>query len=367
MKTAAEASVMKLRFAMCFSVAAALGLVASPLQASEKSDFTRVALPAGLLGPEKKAALAVMVCFFEGPAVDEKGNVFFSDIPGNRILKMTPDGAVSVFRSESGRANGNAFDSRGRLISCEGYGLGLGGRRRIVRTDMKTGEITILTERYEGKRYNSPNDVCADDKGRIWFTDPRYGDPTDMEMKAEGVYCIDPNGTVKRVLSQPQVQKPNGIAVAPDGKTLYVADSNDAAGGNRKIFAFDISEAGQPGKRRTVFDFLQGRGGDGVRTDMNGNLWVAAGIRVPRPPGETTDVPQGVYVVSPQGKLLGRIPIPEDYVANLAFGGPARKTLYVLAGTGVYRIPVTVSGYAAYPPLGVAGPSESADCTTTGR
>src|SRR5262249_20636980 len=166
------------------------------------------------------------------------------------------------------------------------------------------------------------------------------------EMDIEGVYRIDPDGGVMRVLGQPQVQKPNGIAVAPDGKTLYVADSNDAPGGNRKIFAFEISQQGNLRKQRTVFDFQQGRGGAGIRTDMKGNLWIAAGIRVPRPPGERTDVPQGVYVVAPDGKLLGRIPIPEDYVANLAFGGPQRKTLYVLAGTGVYRIPVTVSGYA---------------------
>ena len=347
----AEDLLMTFKFAVCFSVPILLSALARDLVADEKSQFSTVPLPAGLVTPDVNVSRAAMVCFFEGPAVDEKGNVFFSDIPGDRILKMSPEGQVSVFRSDSGRTNGNAFDPEGRLISCEGFGLGSGGRRRIVRTDIKTGKITVLTERYEGNRYNSPNDICVDDKGRIWFTDPRYGDRGEMEMDDEGVYRIDPGGRVTRVLSQPEVQKPNGIVVAPDARTLYVADSNDIPRGNRKILAFDVSDKGELSNRRMVFDFLQGRGGDGIRVDMKGNLWVAAGIRTPRPPGEITDVPQGVYVVSPEGKLLGRIPIPEDYVANLAFGGPDRKTLYVLAGTSVYKIPVTVSGYAAYPPL----------------
>jgi gluconolactonase len=322
------------------------------LQTAEKeSDLARVSLPTGLVAPEAKAKVAALVCFFEGPAVDEHGTVFFSDITGNRILKMTSRGEVSVFREDSGRANGNAFDAQGRLISCEGFGLGPGGRRRVVRTDMRTRKITVLTDRYEGRRYNSPNDVCVDGRDRVWFTDPRYGDRAGMEMDVEGVYRIDPDGRVSRALSQPQVQKPNGIAVAPDDKTLYVVDSNDAKGGNRKVWAFDLSPTGAVSRRRLVYDFQQGRGGDGVRVDVKGNLWVAAGIRTPRPPGETTDVPQGVYVISPQGKLLGRVSIPEDYVTNLAFGGPGRKTLYVTAGTSVYRVPVAVSGHAVYPPL----------------
>src|SRR5262245_11746962 len=325
--------------------------VSAESPAQKQADLSKVALPAGLVAPEAKAKVAALVCFFEGPAVDEQGNVFFSDITGNRILKMNSRGQVSVFREASGRANGNAFDAEGRLITCEGFGLGSGGRRRIVRTDMKTGKITVLTERHDGKRYNSPNDVCVDGQGRVWFTDPRYGDRDGMEMDVEGVYRIDTDGKLSRVLGQPAVQKPNGIAVAPDDKTLYVVDSNDAKGGNRKIWAFDLSPNGEASGRRLVYDFQQGRGGDGVRVDMKGNLWVAAGIRTPRPPGEVTDIPQGIYVFSPQGKLLGRVPIPEDYVTNLAFGGPGRKTLYVTAGASVYKIPVAVARYAVYPPL----------------
>ena len=325
--------------------------ITASLPAQERVDLSKLAPPAGLVGPGTEATRAALVCFYEGPAVDAEGNVFFSDIVSNLILKMNPQGQVSVFRSDSGRTNGNAFDAEGRLISCEGSGLGAGGRRRIVRTDMKTGETTVLTEQYNGRRYNSPNDVCVDAQGRIWFTDPRYGDRTDMELDIEGVYRLDETGRVTRIAGQPQVQKPNGIATAPDGKTLYVADSNDEVGGNRKIWGFDVSPQGALSNRRQLHDFEQGRGGDGIRTDMQGNVWIAAGIRTPRPPGEVTDVPQGIYVVSPQGKLLGRIPIPEDYVTNLAFGGPDRKTLYVTAGTSIYKVPVTVSGYAAYPPL----------------
>jgi gluconolactonase len=321
------------------------------LVAEEKVDLSKVPLPAGLVAPDAKAGVAALVCFLEGPAVDERGHVFFSDIPANRILEMTPQGEVSVFRADSGRANGNAFDAQGRLLTCEGFGLGSGGRRRIVRTELKSGKVTVLTERYEGKRYNSPNDVCVDGRERIWFTDPRYGDRAGMEMDVEGVYRIDPDGSVTRVLGQPEVQKPNGIAVAPDDKTLYVVDSNDRPGGNRTIWAFDLSPKGEVSNRRLLYDFRQGRGGDGIRVDVKGNVWVAAGIQTPRPPGEVTDVPQGIYVISPQGRLLGRVPIPEDYVTNLAFGGPQRRTLYVTAGKSIYKVPVAVSGHAVYPPL----------------
>ncbi|HZT81431.1 MAG TPA: SMP-30/gluconolactonase/LRE family protein, partial [Gemmataceae bacterium] len=203
-----------------------------------------------------------------------------------------------------------------------------------------------------GKRFNSPNDVVVDTKGRVWFTDPRYGpDRSDLEMDVEGVYRIDPDGKVTRVLGQPAVQRPNGIAITPDAKTLYVIDSHPKPGGNRKIWSFAVSNRGELSKQKLVYDFGKGRGGDGMRLDTKGNLWVAAGILTPRGPGETTDVPPGVYVISPAGKLLGRIPINEDVITNLAFGGPDRKTLYVTAGKTLYKFPVQVAGYALYPPI----------------
>jgi gluconolactonase len=315
-------------------------------------DLSKTLLPEGLVAKDTAATPVAVVCFLEGPAVDAAGNVFFSDIAGNRILKMDAKGLVTLFRAESGRTNGNCFDAEGRLISCEGGEQGP-GRRRIVRTDMKTGAITVLTDKYNGKRYNSPNDCCVDGKGRIWFTDPRYGaDRTDLEMDVEAVYRIDNAGKVKRMLTQKEIDRPNGIAVAPDDKTLYVIDSHPKEGGNRKIWAFNLAANGSLFKQRLVYHFGKGRGGDGMRVDRNGNLWVAAGINKPRGnPSESLDVPAGVYVITPHGRLLGRIPIAEDVVTNVAFGGRDRKTLYVTAGKTLYRFPVNVSGHAVYPPL----------------
>ncbi|MCS7167327.1 MAG: SMP-30/gluconolactonase/LRE family protein [Gemmatales bacterium] len=327
--------------------------VSAPSLGQAKPKLADVGLPTGLVPPDAQVTVAASVCFLEGPAFDGEGNLFFSDIAGNRILKMDPQGRISVFREDSGRTNGNTFDAQGRLLSCEGAEFGSAqGRRRVVRTDLKTGKVEVLTERYEGKRYNSPNDLCVDIHGRIWFTDPYYGpDRHILEMEHEAVYRIDADGKVTRVLTQPAIQRPNGIAITPDGKTLYVVDSHPQLGGNRKIWAFQVEADGSLSGQRLVYDFGRGRGGDGLRLDMQGNLWVCAGVLRPRGPGETDEVPPGVYVISPQGQLLGRIPIPEDLITNLAFGGPERKTLYVTAGKSIYRIPVNVSGYALYPPL----------------
>jgi gluconolactonase len=307
--------------------------------------------PEGLLAPQAATTVAARTCLLEGPAFDGAGNLFFSDIFGNRIYRMTPRGAVSVFRADSGRTNGNTFDAQGRLISCEGAEQGPGGRRRLVRTDLQTGCIEVLTERFGGQRYNSPNDVCVDTLGRIWFTDPYYDqDRSALELDVEGVYRIDPDGTVTRVLSQPDIQRPNGLAITPDARTLYVVDSHNGPGGHRMIWAFDVSEQGTLSGQRLVLDFGRGRGGDGVRLDERGNLWVAAGILFSRHSGETDDVPPGIYVLTPRGELLGRIPIPEDLCTNLTFGGPGRKTLYVTAGKSIYRVPLAVSGYVLWPP-----------------
>lgn len=334
-----------MRFAIAFLT---VGLLVSQGSAG---DSKKAPLPEGLVAPETVASAAAVVAFLEGPAADADGNVFFSDIAGNRILKTDAKGKVTVFRADSGRTNGNAFDALGRLISCEGNEQGV-GRRRIVRTEMKgtKGKIEVLTERYEGRRYNSPNDVCVDSKGRIWFTDPLYSpDRGSMEMDVEGVYRIDSDGAVTRVLTQKQIDRPNGIAITPDAKTLYVIDSHPKPGGNRKVWAFTVDDRGNLGEQRLVYDFGKGRGGDGMRLDVKGNLWIAAGISYRRNPGENLDNPPGVYVVSPQGKLLGRIPIIEDLITNVAFGGADGKTLFVTAGKTLYRIPVQVQGYVVYP------------------
>ncbi len=310
-----------------------------------------VDLPEGLVPPGTKARTAAGVCFLEGPAWHESGDLYFSDIAGNRILRMDPEGIVSVFRADSGRTNGNTFDAQGRLISCEGAEFGKGGRRRMVRTDLETGEVQVLTDRFEGKRYNAPNDACVDRRGRIWFTDPYYWiDRDSLEMGHESVYCID-GRDVRRVVSQPDIGRPNGLAITPDDKTLYVIDSHPVEGGNRKIWAFDVADDATLSGQRLVFDFGRGRGGDGMRLDRQGNLWVAAGVLKSRNPHETTEVKTGVHVISPAGKLLGRIPISEDVITNLTFAGPEMKTLYVTAGKTLFRIETSVSGYSLYPAI----------------
>lgn len=333
------------------SLCGVLAILLANTAAAQMPDLNKTPLPAALLAPEARLAVAAGICFLEGPAVDKDGTVYFSDIQGNRILKMEPAGAVTTFRADSGRTNGNTFDAQGRLISCEGSENGPGGRRRVVRTDLKTSQVEVLTERYEGKRYNSPNDVVVDPAGRIWFTDPLYApDRSIMEHTHEAVYRIDAGGQVTRVITQPAIGRPNGLAVTPDGKTLYVIDSNYInPTGNRKIWAFDVAADGSVSKQRQVYDFGRGRGGDGMRLDSQGNLWVAAGVLAPRTANESADVPTGVYVISPRGEVLGRIPIPEDVITNLAFGGPEKKTLYVTAGKMLYKIPTAVSGYSLYP------------------
>ncbi|MGE3805503.1 MAG: SMP-30/gluconolactonase/LRE family protein [Gemmataceae bacterium] len=321
-------------------------------QAEEKTDYKQLPLPEKVVPADATVGTAALVCFLEGPAVDAAGNIYFSDIAGSRILKSDPDGKVIVFREDAGRTNGNTFDAQGRLISCEGAEMGPGGRRRVTRTDLKTGKVEVLTDKYAGKRYNSPNDVVVDTNGRIWFTDPLYSpDKSNKEMEDEAVYRIDPDGKVTRILTQPQIHKPNGIAITPDAKTLYVVDSNPAKDGNRKIWSFAVADDGSLSKQKLIWDFGKARGGDGMRLDTEGNLWIAAGVSYKRSEFETTEVPPGVYVVSPDGKMLGRIPIVEDLITNLAFGGPDRKTLYVTAGKTLYKVPVKVQGYALYPPL----------------
>jgi gluconolactonase len=329
-----------------------LHLSFSHAQDKDRPMLAKAPPPPGLIAPDAVTTVPVRVALLEGPAFDGAGNLFFSDIFADKIYWLNPVGQLLTLR-RGGRTNGNTFDAQGRLISCEGAEQGPGGGRRIVRTDFSTGKTEVLTDRYEGKRYNSPNDLVADALGRVWFTDPFYGDDRSaLELDAEAVYRIDPDRSVTRVLSQPEIERPNGIALTPDGRTLYVIDSHSRVGGNRKIWAFDVAANGSLSRRRQVFDFGKGRGGDGMRLDERGNLWVAAGIAYPRNPGETADVPPGIYAITPGGELLGRVPIPEDLCTNLAFGGPDQKTLHVTAGKSIYRIPLTVSGYTLFPPTG---------------
>lgn len=312
-------------------------------------DLHSTPLPAGFVAADARVAPAAAVAFLEGPAADAAGNVFFTDIWNNRILKFNAGtGATAVWRADSGRANGLLFDARGRLLACEGNEFGPGGRRRITRTDTATGDFEVLTDRFGSVQYNSPNDIAARAGGQIFFTDPCYGDRSTMQMADESVYRIDTDGRVTRAISQPAIERPNGIALSPDEKTLYVVDSCPVAGGNRKIWAFDLSADGVPSRQRVVFDFAPGRGGDGMAVDSRGNLYVAAGIYRQRGPHETDEVPPGIYVISPAGELIGRIPIPEDVLTNVTFGGDDLKTLFITAGRTLYSIRVAIPGFVVH-------------------
>lgn len=293
---------------------------------------------------------ATFVAFLEGPAADARGTVYFSDLRANRIMTLTTDGELGVFREDAGRANGNVFDQQGRLVTCEGAEHGPRGRRRVTRTDIATGEVEVLADRYEGRRLNSPNDVTVDTQGRLYFTDPRYdADRSDLEMDVEGVYRIDPDGTVTRIIGQPDVERPNGLAITPDDRVLYVIDSNHHMDGNRMVWAFALDAGGNAYDRWPVYDFAPGRGGDGMELDVAGNLYVCAGILTQRLPTETTQNPPGVYVITPSGELVERIPIPTDVITNCCFGGNDKRTLYVTAGHMLYRTRVNTPGHHVHP------------------
>jgi gluconolactonase len=280
----------------------------------------------------------------EGPAWSPQGGLYYSG--GNKIQRRNADGSTDVFRSPSGGSNGLLFDPQGRLIVCES------ASRRITRTEAD-GSITVLTDNYEGHRYNSPNDLTIDSQGRIYFSDPRYGARESMEMRdsagrlVEGVYRIDAPGKVTRVLTH-ELERPNGVLVTPDDRFLYVADNNNnTAGGARKLYRFRLRPDGSvdTASRRLLYDWQTGRGPDGIKIDRKGRLFVAGGLNHPHPPFETADrFKGGIYVFSPQGKLLRFHPVPVDEVTNCAFGGADRKTLFITAGGTLWSMPVDTPG-----------------------
>ncbi len=306
---------------------------------------TVVTTPAG---PE--ASVATTVAFTEGPTADAEGNVFFVDTTNARILKFAPkEKKLSVFRESSNRANGLLFDSEWRLIACEGSD-GERNEPRVTRTDMKTGKVEILTDRYDGKKYNAPNDVTMDAKGRLYFTDPVPDATATSAMSTEGrtgvpgVYRIDPDGKVTRLLAGPDTEFPNGISVSPDDRTLYLVEANKVEGGTRAIRAYDLSPEGTLSHRRVLYNFYPGRSADGISIDSQGNVYAAAGLHRRRGTHETLDTRTGIHVISPQGKLLSFTPIPEDTITNCGFGGEDLKTLYVTAGKTLFQIRFDIAG-----------------------
>ncbi|MCH2369200.1 MAG: SMP-30/gluconolactonase/LRE family protein [Pirellulales bacterium] len=290
--------------------------------------------------------------FTEGPAYHRDGSVFYTDIQNNRILRRASGAAIAdTCLRPSGRANGLMFDSKGFLVACQGNEKGGLGGRRIVRIDPISKEQTIIADKYQGGRFNSPNDLCIDKAGRIYFTDPYYSpDRSMLELDGvEGVYRVNSDGTgLVRVLDNKIVARPNGIAISQDEKTLYVVDNNPGVP-QRKLWSFRLDPDGLPtGKPRELHDFGDGRGGDGMCMDSKGNLYVTAGANR-KYPNQNLDNPAGVYVFSPEGKLEGVIRVPEDMVTNCCFGGSDMKTLFITAGKTLWQVRTKVEGYALWP------------------
>ena len=284
----------------------------------------------------------------EGPAWHPEWGLLSS---GNgHICQLDRKGASRIFRKDAG-TNGLLFDHKGRLLACESV------LRRITRTE-PDGTITVLTDRYQGKRYNQPNDLTVDSQGRIYFSDPRYGSREGMEIldeqgrTIEGVYRIDPDGKVTRIIGR-ELDRPNGVLVSADDRFLYVADNNnDTNGGARKLYRFDLRKDGAVdlSSKKLLYDWGKGRGPDGVKHDQLGRLYVAGGLNKPNPPFEPAeDVKGGIYVLNPEGRLLAFLPVPKDEVTNCAFGGDDLKTLYITAGGNLYSIRTTTAGRVVWP------------------
>ncbi|MBS12422.1 MAG: gluconolactonase [Gemmatimonadetes bacterium] len=277
---------------------------------------------------------AVEGCSFtEGPAADHSGDLYFSDCPNNRIMVLRATGETEVWKEPSGRANGMNFDPDGRLVAC--CAQGEGGLRSVIRlaTD---GDHEVLASDYNGKPLNSPNDLCFDPEGRIYFTDPRYGDRSDCEQDLQAVYRIEHDGRLTRVIED--VETPNGILMTPDGRTIYLIDNNPEDWGARTLLSYGLTDEGDWARKAEVYDFSPGRGGDGMVLDIQGNAYVTAGD------GESG----GVYVFSPSGEHLAFIHTPEP-PTNCTFGGPELRTLYITATTSVYSIECSEPGFLAYP------------------
>lgn len=304
-------------------------------------------LAGGALAQEaenRPVAVEGIISFTEGPTVDEAGAVYFTDLRvTGRILKMDTDGTITTYREPSNRANGLIFDGEWRLLACEG-GNGDDVLPRITRTNIATGEIEVLADHFEGKQLHQPNDLTIDGQGRVYFTDRPGPVVTAEQTGVHGVYRIDPDGSIARILTEPDIERPNGIVISPDDRTLYLIETAQQEGGARMIRAYDLAEDGTASNMRVFHDFYPGRSGDGMTIDSEGNLYVAAGLNRLRGTSETLDTVAGVHVFSPAGELLEHIPIWEDTITNVAFGGDDLRTLYITAGKSLFSIRTDVTG-----------------------
>lgn len=286
-----------------------------------------VAIPAWAQAPQAQApqeytvqVIATGMRFADGPVWSLEDFLLFSDTVTDKQHKYTPGRGVSEVGTRPGGAAGNAYDEKGNLYTCEFR------ERRVTRT-AKNGKMEVIAARFEGKRYNAPNDVVVRRDGNVYFTDPAFGHQQDTrELDFDGVFRVTTRGQVEAIAKWKT--RPNGLALSPNGRILYVSDADGQA-----IRAFDLDRAGAASNERVLVSRIPGVP-DGIRTDEMGNLYVAA---------------KGVLIYSPQGELMRTIQLGET-PSNLAFGDPDFSTLFVTARTSVYRIRVGVKGSVPYFP-----------------
>jgi gluconolactonase len=260
--------------------------------------------------------VAAGYAFAEGPAWSPMGFLIFSDIPNNKLMQFTPGQPVNAFRESSNGAAGNRFDAQGRLYTCETHS------RRVTRTDKK-GKVEVLADHWQSKRFNAPNDLAVRKEGDVYFTDPAFGNQQDTrELDFFGVYHISRKGELE-VIAKPK-GRPNGIALAPDGRTLYVSNSDE-----KNVRAYDLDKSGAASNERTLISGIEGVP-DGICVDERGDLYLAA---------------QKIQVYSPEGKPIGTIQT-EETPSNCAFGDPDLGSLYITARSSVYRVRLDVKGIA---------------------
>ena len=256
--------------------------------------------------------------FTEGPAWSRDGYLIFSDIPGDKLLEFKPGGKPTNFRENSSGAIGNTFDAQGRLYSCESHS------RRVTRTDKK-GKIEVLAERWQGKRLNAPNDIVVRKDGQVYFTDPAFGNQQDSrELDFYGVFHISHRGELDVVAKSKG--RPNGIALSPNGRILYVTNSDQ-----RNVRAYDLDRNGEASNERVLISNIAGIP-DGIKVDETGNLYVAAAR---------------IEVHTPEGKPIGGF-VMQETPSNCAFGDVDLQSLYITARTSVYRVRLNVKGSLQY-------------------
>jgi gluconolactonase len=277
-----------------------------------------VSTPAQDLSDLRLEKVAAGYIFAEGPAWSREGHLIFSDIPGNKLLQFKPGEKTAVFRENSNGAIGNTFDAQGRLYTCESHA------RRVTRTDKK-GKIEVLAERWQGKRLNAPNDIVVRKDGHIFFTDPAFGNQQDTrELDFYGVFHISHKGEMEVVAKLKS--RPNGIALSPSGRILYVTNSDE-----RNVRAYDLDRSGAASNERVLISNIAGIP-DGIKTDETGNLYVAA---------------ERIEMYTSEGKHLGSL-FTHETPSNCAFGDGDFQSLYITARTSVYRVRMNVKGSVQY-------------------